>query len=553
MKTSFKKTIIATSIALVLSPSVFAVTAKTVGGLNHNLFVTDTASNTGVVFGSGNNRFNQLGAAPSKVTVYTDGKFINPTGVYDHTADAVYKVAINVGVTNVKTVAASGNRSAALKTDGTVYVWGQLSNFVNGAPSEAYMSTIPQALDITGVIDIAIAGTKIIMLKEGSVKGQGVVWEWEFRPGSKPYIRDSMLPNQDIVSIAAQSRFAPHTNTPDTGTNSVILEHFMALDASGNVFVWGDNDNGELGLGDLVRRPLGVPLSFPERVKSIAVSSVSSFVVTESGDVYQSGIVGKNQYTTMTKVENAFGVQEVSATVSGAYGLTDSGTVIAWGDHSYIGAGGNLSSPSAIQIPELGNTVDFIGTGNKTFTTHSTDGKFNTIGYNKYGQISDVSYLDKHSFPSISIVDPVTAGSWVDPQALAVKQCLETALNSTDCTMNAADSINKLEDQLAAANSAKQEVQSQYDSLNQTYLVNQTLLNTANGTISDDQTKLASCTADLTTTKSSLQESQAKENNSNKDKLAKESASMLKAPVTKVVAKVVPVAKVAPKIVVAKK
>jgi alpha-tubulin suppressor-like RCC1 family protein len=68
--------------------------------------------------------------------------------------------------------------------------------------------------------------------------------------------------------------------------------HSMALTSSGQLFAWGDNKYGQIGHDkDEIRKPVPVRLMGfnDEKIKSIACGSMHSMALTEKGDVYSWG------------------------------------------------------------------------------------------------------------------------------------------------------------------------------------------------------------------------------------------------------------------------
>jgi alpha-tubulin suppressor-like RCC1 family protein len=73
--------------------------------------------------------------------------------------------------------------------------------------------------------------------------------------------------------------------------SAVVLgsSHCMALGRGGDVFVWGDNDSGQLGLGHFTNQiTVSINNSFPS-VKQIACGANHSVVITQTGQVYNWG------------------------------------------------------------------------------------------------------------------------------------------------------------------------------------------------------------------------------------------------------------------------
>jgi alpha-tubulin suppressor-like RCC1 family protein len=107
-------------------------------------------------------------------TVWAWGK--NAKGLSTGSADGDATTPIQVaGLTGVVSVAAHENYGLALKSDGTVWAWGnnQFGTLDNGQYTDAWQYTVTQAQDLAGVTAItagAYAGY--------AVKSDGTVWTW---------------------------------------------------------------------------------------------------------------------------------------------------------------------------------------------------------------------------------------------------------------------------------------------------------------------------------------------------------------------------------------
>jgi alpha-tubulin suppressor-like RCC1 family protein len=146
--------------------------------------------------------------------------------------------------------------------------------------------------------------------------------------------------------------------------DSGLLDHYtFALTESGEVYAWGGNEKGQLGLGDAKdrRRPTKVPGL--ARVKSIAVGGglIFALALTESGEVYawgqnergQLGLGDREDRLTPTKVPGLTGIKAIAAGHSHSLALTESGEVYAWGrnDKGQLGLGDTGDRLTPTRIP----------------------------------------------------------------------------------------------------------------------------------------------------------------------------------------------------------
>ncbi|XP_064084575.1 X-linked retinitis pigmentosa GTPase regulator-like [Macrobrachium nipponense] len=120
--------------------------------------------------------------------------------------------------------------------------------------------------------------------------------------------------------------------------------HTVAATESGRAYAWGDSDNGRLGLleKDQVfhRHPQEVPI--PEKVIDVAAGSVHTLFLTESGGVYScgtgtSGQLGQGAAEFESVVPqpvvetNSHAIVSVAAGDNHSCAVTDNGYLLTWG------------------------------------------------------------------------------------------------------------------------------------------------------------------------------------------------------------------------------
>lgn len=71
----------------------------------------------------------------------------------------------------------------------------------------------------------------------------------------------------------------------------------MALSESGKIYVWGNNNFGQLGTGSLnsLNQPYLLDTAFNEKIKDISCGDNFSGAITENGDVYTWGFGNEGQ------------------------------------------------------------------------------------------------------------------------------------------------------------------------------------------------------------------------------------------------------------------
>ncbi|MEC4685982.1 MAG: hypothetical protein VST71_09665 [Nitrospirota bacterium] len=157
------------------------------------------------------------------------------------TLDSITPVQVN-GLAEVAVVAAGIYHTIALKTDGTVWAWG--SNYTGqlGDGTKTDSSTPVQVIDLTNVTAIATKSFHTIALKS-----DGTIWTW----GSNNY--GQLGDGPTIYSIMP----VQVNELTDVAAIAVGGEHTVALKSDGTVWAWGRNDYGQLGSETTERCELG--------------------------------------------------------------------------------------------------------------------------------------------------------------------------------------------------------------------------------------------------------------------------------------------------------
>ncbi|HEX3046849.1 MAG TPA: RCC1 repeat-containing protein, partial [Bacillota bacterium] len=127
--------------------------------------------------------------------------------------------------------------------------------------------------------------------------------------------------------------------------------HTLALTSAGKLYAWGLNNKGQLGNGSTSNTdtPLGIALPSGVSLVALAAGSAHSVALTKTGQVYtwgsnqfgQLGIGSADEPHTPTLVPGLNGVIAISARYNHTVVLKDDGSVWAWGRNNYGQLGNN--------------------------------------------------------------------------------------------------------------------------------------------------------------------------------------------------------------------
>jgi len=214
----------------VMVPGMSNVTAIA-AGVNHSLALKSDGS----VWAWGDNTFGQTGQPATSNCTTTSCPVPTP-------------VLVN-GISGATQIAAGGQQSVALKSDGTVWAWGRGESGGNDFGTHTNPGNVPiQAPGITGAVGIA-AGDYTSYVR----KSDGTAWFWGFDgafiiqyvPGPTGGPRNAQAVNvgtswptpQQLQGLRSVSALAGGT------------AHGLALESDGSAWAWGNNVDGALGNG----------------------------------------------------------------------------------------------------------------------------------------------------------------------------------------------------------------------------------------------------------------------------------------------------------------
>ncbi|WP_051318216.1 Ig-like domain-containing protein [Cohnella thermotolerans] len=307
-------------------------------------------------------------------------------------------------LSDVYSVSTQFTNSVALKTDGTVWSWGNNGSGQVGDGTTTNRLTPVQVLGSGGngflnnVIAISSGG-----LFNLALKSDGTVWSW----GNNSVGQLGVGKSRTSLSL---SKFPVQVvNSDNTGglTNVVAIsagsDHALALKADGTVWSWGENVNGQLGTGSAMdsNKPIQVKgvggTGALTNVIGIAAGNGFSLALASDGTVWSWGLNDDGQLGngTLTKRSTPVQVLDVSGTggLSGVIAISASryfsvalksdGTVVSWGYNQFGQLGNNSTVTSKRPVQVLGSG----GTGALNGVTEICAGTFHVIALKSDGMI----------------------------------------------------------------------------------------------------------------------------------------------------------------------
>jgi alpha-tubulin suppressor-like RCC1 family protein len=273
------------------------------------------------------------------------------TDVYD----AATQVSNLIGV--VQVAANQNGGSFALKSDGTVWSWGNNQKGQLGDGTTTNRPTPVQVSNLTGVVAITGGWVHTVALK-----GDGTVWTWGYNGYGalgNGTTTDSYVPIQ-VPNLSGVTAIA------------VGREFTLALKSDGTVWSWGLGWGGALGTGNTDQQHTPAQVAGLSGITAVAAGYEHSLALKSDGTVYawgynQYGALGNNSYTesdTPIQVPGLTNVIQITAgndAIGGqSFAIKNDGTAWAWGanNNGQLGAEGNVNhvaqlTPLQVALPRV--------------------------------------------------------------------------------------------------------------------------------------------------------------------------------------------------------
>jgi alpha-tubulin suppressor-like RCC1 family protein len=321
-----------------------------------------------------------------------------------------YQGAINHYVGNGR---GEGRSVVAKPAAGMQHLLVSTNRIVNASGQNVFgqlgTSTPPQIASLDNTVTEVASGDYTSF----AVKTDGSLWVW----GSNQYGARGDGSSGDALTVPVQVSLPVHVTTPSRlGKHAVAVGTgvYAAVDTDGQVWTWGVNWNGRLGDGTTASRytPARVkrsatPNDYLTGIVSIAAGGGTMAAIDADGTIWTwgagangalgNGLTEDQSYPVqvMTAGPNNQGVPlaGVSQVACGSSGfciaLARNGTVYGWGNNAFsqlgIAAGG--SSAVAMPITVGSGLIDMIAAGSAHAIAHSSNGNVYGWGYNGRGQL----------------------------------------------------------------------------------------------------------------------------------------------------------------------
>jgi alpha-tubulin suppressor-like RCC1 family protein len=299
------------------------------------------------------------------------------------------------GGTNWKSVSIK-NIHTGIKSDGTLWLWGSGAAGRLGNNSTASVSSPVQT--VSGGTNWKQVSTAIDNGWASAIKTDGTLWMWGQNSQGQLGDNSVVLKSSPVQTVSGGTNW----KCVEIGESTSL-----AIKTDGTLWVWGDGSSGKLGTNDTVDRSSPVQtISGGTNWKEITNTRESSAAIKTDGTLWVWGAGSGGRLGTDDTVDRSSPVQTVSGgtnwkQVSGGCthvsAIKTDGTLWLWGTGSGGRIGDNLgvSQSSPVQTVSGGTNWKYVSSGHLHTAAIKTDGSLWLWGCGANGQIglnSTISY-----------------------------------------------------------------------------------------------------------------------------------------------------------------
>ena len=270
----------------------------------------------------------------------------NPAGQLGQNNTTVYSSPRQIPGTTWKTVDASANHVLATKTDGSLWAWGEGGGRLGLNQNHPQRPGVSSPMQVGSGTDWEVAIASGVGQSYG-VKSDGTFWAWGDNQIGEQGVNDTTS-RSSPMQVGTDTTWTGSMNSYSPSINGYYS--MGAVKTDGTLWIWGNNEQGMLGLNDQADR------SSP----------------TQIGGTWS--MIGSSSYASA--------------------GLQADGTIWAWGRNQYGNLGqGTSGTPTRKSSPvQIGTATNWVALANGAFNCQgavNSSGEFWGWGHNQEGQLGN--------------------------------------------------------------------------------------------------------------------------------------------------------------------
>lgn len=335
---------------------------------------------------------------------------------------------IQIGTANNwQSVSAGWAHTVAIKTDGTLWAWGA-NNYGQLGNGTTINNSAPLQVGTANNWQSVSAGFWHTM----AIKTNGELLAWG-RNASGQLGNNTTIDSNSPISIGTNYRSV----TAGAG-------HTIAIKTNGTLWAWGDNFWGELGNNTTTDSNTPIQIGNDNNWQSVSAGFVHTMAIKTDGTLWAwgdngSGELGNGATTNTSNSPEQIGTannwQSVSAGEFHTIAIQTNNSIWAWGSNGYGQLGNGTTTNNTIPIQLLGsNNWQSVSAGGGHTIAIKTDGSLWGWGSNSSGQIGD-----DNAFSEVPIQPISSSCCPIIPQFTlpATPNCSNTAYTFTNTSIGA--------------------------------------------------------------------------------------------------------------------
>lgn len=293
------------------------------------------------------------------------------------------------GISGAIAASAGDSHNLVLLSNGEVWAWGDNTYGQLGDGTQTTRDTPAKVQGLSNVIAVAADGASNLALKR-----DGSVWAW-----GNNYYGQLGFSGPAYVTVPTQI---------ETLQDVVGVTSGAALTGDGSVWTWGYNEDGQLGDGTRTNRAVPAKISITDVTRLIAGGS-SRYAELQDGSVWFWGRIQEGELVDGTATNQLTpaampalqGYTQIAAGVSQALGVAPDGSIRAWGRNEVgeIGDGTKTLRNTPVIVKNLPKNPLGLAAGNWFSAAITADGNIWTWGRNDYGQLGRGLIFDNRPYP----------------------------------------------------------------------------------------------------------------------------------------------------------
>ncbi len=230
----------------------------------------------------------------------------------------------------------------------------------------------------------------------GGVKSDGTLWTWGYNNQGQLGLGNT-LRRSSPVQVGSLTNWRQVSSAGDA---------MLSVKVDGTLWAWGTNGSGKLGLGNTTTRSSPVQVGTLTNWKQVSINSDITACIKTDGTLWTWGSNGSGQLGQSNTISRSSPVQvgsltnwkQVSCGQNHMLCVKTDNTLWAWGVNStgQLGLGDTVDRSSPVQVGTLTNWKQASG-GTQECSCVKTDGTLWTWGRNQLGQLGLGDTVDRSS------------------------------------------------------------------------------------------------------------------------------------------------------------